>query len=66
MTKDQIYILTFRRLFSFFFAVFIACIADEFDQHQRGIYLVLLEGDPVAFHQDALLANEGKRPGPKR
>ncbi|XP_022869586.1 subtilisin-like protease SBT2.4 [Olea europaea var. sylvestris] len=38
---------------------------DEFDQHQRGIYLVLLEGDPVAFHQDALLANEGKRPRPK-
>lgn len=40
---------------------FMACHAEE-----RGIYLVLMEGDPVAFHRGSGPLEEGKRVDPNR
>jgi hypothetical protein len=35
---------------------FMACVAEE-----RAIYLVLVEGDPVAFHRGPPLGEDGRR-----
>ncbi|KAI3456511.1 hypothetical protein Pfo_013174 [Paulownia fortunei] len=49
-----------HRVLLMFFAInVISCIAEE-----RDIYVVLLEGEPVAFHQGAVPDKEGKIPFP--
>ncbi|PIN21325.1 Cucumisin [Handroanthus impetiginosus] len=49
------------RVLMMFFAIInvISCISEE-----RDIYLVLLEGEPVAFYQEAVLDKDGKGPFP--
>ncbi|KAF5943587.1 hypothetical protein HYC85_017664 [Camellia sinensis] len=61
MAEEEVILVSLPHRVVFLFMIVIACIAEK-----RDIYLVLMEGDPVAFYQGPMPLEEGRKLDPYR
>ncbi|CAL5410598.1 unnamed protein product [Camellia sinensis] len=59
MAEEEVILVSLPHRVVFLFMIVIACIAEK-----RDIYLVLMEGDPVAFYQGPMPLEEGRKLDP--